>query len=64
MKLINYEGLKAKGIHYSRTQLWRLIKAKKFPAPVKVGPGRNAWVDTEIDAYIEEKIAERDAEAA
>jgi prophage regulatory protein len=64
MRLLDYEGLKAKGFRYSRAHLWRLIKAGRFPRPVKLGPGsRNAWVEQEIDAFIKSKVAERDASA-
>jgi prophage regulatory protein len=62
MRLLDYEGLQAKGFRYSRTHLWRLIKAGRFPRPVKLGLGsRNAWVEQEIDSFIESKVAERDA---
>lgn len=50
-----------KGITYSRAHLDRLIKAGKFPVPVKIGAGRNVFVEDEIDAYIEARINERDA---
>jgi hypothetical protein len=36
------------------------MKAGKFPRAVKVGENRNAWIEAEIDAHIEAKIAERD----
>jgi prophage regulatory protein len=42
-----------------RTALYALIKAKKFPAPVKVG-GASAWVDAEVSRWIEELINVRD----
>jgi prophage regulatory protein len=61
MRLLDYEGLKLKGFGYSRAHLWRLIKAGRFPKPVKLGLGsRNVWVEQEIDSFIESKIAERD----
>ena len=60
MKLIDKIGLRAKGIAYSDCQLWRLWKAGKFPRPVKLGPGRNAWVEDEIDAWIDGRIVARD----
>jgi len=61
MRLLDYEGLRAKGFGYSRAHLWRLVKAGRFPKPVKLGLGsRNAWVEQEIDSFIESKIAERD----
>ncbi|MGP2492594.1 helix-turn-helix transcriptional regulator [Mesorhizobium sp. PUT5] len=60
MQLLDYAALKARGIRYSRPHLWRLMKAKEFPRPVKLGGGgRNLWVESEIDAYLQRKIAER-----
>ena len=64
MQLLDHEGLKAKGIHYSKIQLWRLWKAKKFPAPIKIGKARNAWVEAEVDAWIAERIRARDEATA
>lgn len=32
----------------SRTSLWRAVRAGKFPAPVKVGPNRIGWLETEV----------------
>jgi prophage regulatory protein len=60
-RLIPYESLKAKCIGYSKPHLWRLEKANKFPKRVAIGAGRYGYVESEIDAYIEQKIAERDA---
>lgn len=65
MKLIDYEGLKAKGFDYSRVHIWRLVKEGRFPRPVKLGAGsRNAWVESEVDAHIAAMIADRDANQA
>jgi prophage regulatory protein len=44
--------------------LWRLEKAGKFPKRVPTGPARYAYVESEIDRYIEELITARDAGAA
>lgn len=60
MRLLDYEDLRQRGIKYSRPQIWRLIKAGRFPKPIKLGANRNAWVESEIDALIEARIAERD----
>jgi len=65
MKLLEFSDLKlAKGIPYTRTHLWRLWKAGKFPRPIRVGDNRNAWIDTEIDNWIESRVASRDREIA
>src|SRR5450755_1404516 len=61
VSLIPYEALKAKCITYSKPHLWRLEKANKFPKRVPIGAGRYGYVEEEIDGYIAQKIAERDA---
>ena len=61
VRLITYETLKSKCIPYSKPHLWRLEKANKFPKRVPIGAGRYGYIESEIDSYIEQKIAERDA---
>lgn len=39
-----------------------LIENEGFPQPIKVG-GQDLWIDTEVEAWIDGKIAERDAVA-
>ncbi len=47
----------------SAMEIWRREKAGKFPRRVRLGPNSVGWIDEEIDTYIEELIAARDAEA-
>ena len=42
-----------------RTAVYELIKAGKFPRPVKVGAA-SAWIDVEITRWIEQLAASRD----
>ncbi|MFB3111810.1 MAG: helix-turn-helix transcriptional regulator [Gemmatimonadales bacterium] len=37
----------------SRTTLWRDVRAGRFPAPVKVGPNRIGWLESEIEDWQE-----------
>ena len=60
MGLFSADGLNVKGIDFSKTQLWRLTKAGKFPRPISIGFKRRAWVEAEIDAWIIDRIGERD----
>lgn len=60
-RLISHDDLKSRGIPYSKVHLWRLERAGKFPKRVPIGAGRYAYVASEIDAYVEELIAARDA---
>jgi prophage regulatory protein len=62
--LITYDGLASKGISYSKVTLWRLEKANKFPKRVPIGAARYGYVESEIDAYVDAKIAARDAKLA
>ena len=34
---------------WSRTTLWRRVRAGEFPAPVKSGPNSVDWFDDEVD---------------
>ena len=60
MRLLDDQALRERGIKHSRQHRQRLIKAGKFPAPIKIGLNTNAWIEHEIDAYIESRIAVRD----
>ena len=63
MKLLGIDELRlTKGILYSKPHLWRLIKAGKFPRPIRLGENRIAFVEDEIDAWLKRKVAERDSE--
>ena len=67
MKLLSYDELKPeKGITYSKTQLWRLEKEGRFPRRVSLTEnpnGKHGWVESEIDEWIKDRIAQRDAKA-
>lgn len=65
MKLLSYDELKsAKGICYSKVQLWRKEKLNEFPKRVALGANRHGWAEHEIDEWIAERIRQRDAVAA
>jgi prophage regulatory protein len=61
MRFIHYDGLRERGIRYSRAHLWRMEKHGKFPRLVKLGGHTIGWVESEIDQHILDRIAERDA---
>jgi prophage regulatory protein len=60
-KLILESDLASKGIVLSKAQRNRLIRLGKFPVPVPVSARKRAWVESEIDAYIDARISERGA---
>lgn len=46
---------------YRRTSIYEKISEGTFPAPIKLGPRAVAWVSEEIDKWMDERVAERDA---
>lgn len=65
VRVLSREELRTeKGIRFSRVHLHRLVKARKFPAPVKLGENTNGWVESEVDDWLRARIAERDERAA
>jgi prophage regulatory protein len=51
-------------IPFSKATLWREIAARRFPQPVRIGPRRIAFFQDEIDAWLAQRVAERDAKSA
>ncbi|MGH8183894.1 MAG: helix-turn-helix transcriptional regulator [Rhodanobacteraceae bacterium] len=45
----------------SRSELYRRIGMGAFPAPIKIGARASAWSSAEIERWIAELIAQRDA---
>ncbi|WP_324134066.1 helix-turn-helix transcriptional regulator [Bosea sp. (in: a-proteobacteria)] len=48
----------------SRTLLALMADAGEFPAPVRLGERRVAYVRAEVDAWIDQRIGSRQARAA
>jgi prophage regulatory protein len=48
----------------STSALYMLMQAGKLSRPVKLTSGTVAWVESEIEAFIEARIHERDGKAA
>lgn len=59
MKLIRLPAVEAR-VGLKHSAIYRLIKAGKFPAPLKQGSS-SFWMDTEIEAYLAQTAAHRPA---
>jgi predicted DNA-binding transcriptional regulator AlpA len=57
MNFLDYNALAARGIRYSKPHLWRMWNAGQFPRPLKLSKSRNVWLESEIDEWIERRIA-------
>ena len=61
MKVLSYPELRTeKGIRFSRQWIAKLVKARQFPAPVRLGDATVAFIEDEIDAWIAGRIQDRD----
>lgn len=40
-----------------RSTIWRLVKAEKFPAPIRIGDRRLAWRESDVQRWIDEKAS-------
>ena len=58
-RLIRFPAVQER-VGMGRTAVYEMIKAGKFPRPVKVGAA-SAWIDVEITRWIEQLAAKRDA---
>ncbi|MDR3517795.1 MAG: AlpA family phage regulatory protein [Azospirillaceae bacterium] len=61
-RLVTKKELKSVcGIPYTPQHIGRLEAAGNFPKRVRLGPNRVAWLLCEVDAWVNERIALRDA---
>jgi len=49
---------------YSKAWIYRLMSQKRFPASVKIGSRSIAFVESEVDEWINQRIAESRKEVA
>ena len=59
-QLIDKKAL-VKLVQYSPQHIARKEKAGTFPKRIRLGPSRVAWLLSEVEDWIDERILERDA---
>ncbi len=60
MKVLR-KAVAADRVGYHPEHIMRLARQGKFPQPVMLGPRTVAFVEEEVNAWLKERIAERDA---
>lgn len=50
-------------VGYSLMHLYRLEKLGLFPGRIRLGPNSVGWIEGEVDAWIKERIRQRDQRA-
>ena len=46
-------------VPYPPSHIWRLERTGQFPQRVRLGQNRVAWLESEVDAWVDSKIAAR-----
>ena len=50
----------ARRVGYHPSHLMRLVRANQFPQPVQLGPNSIAFVEDEVEAWMQARVDERD----
>ena len=59
MKLLRFPEVAAK-VRLGRTAIYKLVKARVFPQPVKQGTS-SFWIEHEVDSYLVDLMSARPA---
>jgi prophage regulatory protein len=62
VRLIRFPEVQRR-VSLGKVALWRLRREGRFPQPVRLG-SRIAFIESEVEAWIEERIRERDQRLA
>jgi prophage regulatory protein len=62
MTFLSYKDLRKKGIRFSRVHVLRMVKAGRFPKPVKLGDKENSWIEVEVDKWLTKRVEARGGE--
>ena len=60
MRILSKKDLRAL-VLYSPAHIDRLEKSGDFPKRIQLGPCRVGWIESEVVAWIDERIQKRDA---
>jgi prophage regulatory protein len=62
-RLLRFRELR-KTIPLSRSTIWRKVKNNEFPQPIRIGKSAVAWIWSDVQVWIEERIAASIKESA
>ena len=59
MRILSKKQLR-EAVLYSPQHIDRLEKAGKFPKRIQLGPNRVGWIESEVEEWVRQRIANRD----
>jgi prophage regulatory protein len=51
-------------VGFKASTIYEMIKEDRFPAPVHLGPRLTAWVESEVQQWMQDRIDEREKKKA
>lgn len=63
-QFLRFKDLVERGIVKNRVTLGRWIRLHGFPPGVLLGPNSRAWREDEVEAWLADRVAEREAAVA
>lgn len=63
MKTLRLRDVKAR-VGLGHTTLYELMKQQAFPRPIRLSPNRVAWLENDVQRWLDERVAERDANSS
>ena len=60
MRLLSTEQAAARAGDYHVKSILRLVRQGRFPQPVRLAPNKLAFDEDEIDAWIRQRLSERE----
>ena len=61
VRFLTFPELRSRGVPFCRDYVRMLVREGKFPRPVQISAKRIGWIEAEITAWAEARVAERDA---
>ncbi|MCZ6483429.1 MAG: AlpA family phage regulatory protein [Alphaproteobacteria bacterium] len=60
MRVLSKRATAAK-VNYSVPHIDKMVSQGRFPRKIQLGPNKIGFLESEVDAWIEERVRERDA---
>ncbi len=54
-RLIRLNEVETK-IGFKKSKIWQMIKDGEFPAPIRISTTKVAWLESDVDAWIDKMV--------
>ncbi|MDE3157089.1 MAG: AlpA family transcriptional regulator [Acidobacteriota bacterium] len=58
--ILRLPAVKAR-VGLSRSSIYKMVSAREFPTPVRLGPRAVGWLESEVEAWLASRVQLRDS---